>query len=71
MILDDAHAARRRYKKDLDHIKPDLASYNKQKEIATGLAPGSLVAFNPMSGSSSMQVSNALAECVILSNDLY
>ncbi|CAL1709681.1 unnamed protein product [Somion occarium] len=40
---DDAHAARRRYKKDLDFIKPDLASYNKQKEIALGLAPGTLV----------------------------
>ncbi|KAF9467693.1 SYF2-domain-containing protein [Collybia nuda] len=44
---DDAHAARRRYKKDLDHIKPDLVAYNKQKEIAMGLAPGSLVAFDP------------------------
>lgn len=40
--LDDAHAARRKYKKDLDHIKPDLASYNKQKELALGLAPGTL-----------------------------
>jgi pre-mRNA-splicing factor SYF2 len=56
---DDAHAARRRYKKDLDHIKPDLVAYNRQKEIAMGLAPGTLVtSFNPTAGSStsSMQV---------------
>ncbi|KAG5639772.1 hypothetical protein H0H81_000052 [Sphagnurus paluster] len=51
---DDAHAARRRYKKDLDHIKPDLVAYNKQKEIAMGLAPGSLVGFNPAAGSSQL-----------------
>lgn len=57
ILLDDAHAARRRYKKDLDHIKPDLVAYNRQKEIAMGLAPGTLVSsFNPTAGSSSMQV---------------
>ena len=48
-IADDAHAARRRYKKDLDLVKPDLAAYNKQKEIAMGLAPGTLTAFNASS----------------------
>lgn len=53
---DDAHAARRRYKKDLDLIKPDLAAYNRQKEIALGLAPGSLAA----SGSSTPSASSAL-----------
>lgn len=46
---DDAHAARRRYKKDLDLIKPDLAAYSRQKEVVLGLAPGSLA----KSGSSS------------------
>lgn len=40
--VDDVHAARRRYKKDLDLIKPDLATYNRQKEAVLGLAPGSL-----------------------------
>ncbi|TFK53055.1 SYF2-domain-containing protein [Heliocybe sulcata] len=40
---DDAHAARRKYKKDLDYIKPNLEAYNRQKEIALGLAPGTLV----------------------------
>ncbi|KJA25271.1 hypothetical protein HYPSUDRAFT_135126 [Hypholoma sublateritium FD-334 SS-4] len=49
---DDAHAARRRYKKDLDQIKPDLEAYNKQKAIAMGHV-GSLVGFNPTAGSSS------------------
>ncbi|KAI0795501.1 SYF2 splicing factor-domain-containing protein [Abortiporus biennis] len=60
----DADAARRRYKKDLDHIKPDLATYNKQKELALGLAPGSLskagssaiTSFNPLAGPSTQQV---------------
>ncbi|KAF8236127.1 SYF2-domain-containing protein [Tricholoma matsutake] len=51
---DDAHAARRRYKKDLDVIKPDLVAYNKQKEVAMGLAPGTLVTFNPTEGSSAL-----------------
>ncbi|KAG2345346.1 SYF2-domain-containing protein [Suillus weaverae] len=46
---DDAHAARRRYKKDLDLIKPDLSAYNRQKEVVLGLTPGSLA----KSGSSS------------------
>jgi len=53
---DDAHAARRRYKKDLDHIKPDLVAYNKQKAIAMGQSPGTLVGFNP--GHSEMAVTN-------------
>lgn len=35
--------ARKKYKKDLDILKPDLIAYNKQKEIALGLAPGTLV----------------------------
>ncbi|RPD76187.1 SYF2-domain-containing protein [Lentinus tigrinus ALCF2SS1-7] len=39
---DDADAARRKYKKDLDFIKPDLESYNRQKEIALGLTAGTL-----------------------------
>jgi len=38
-VADDAHAARRRYKKDLDQIKPDLEAYNAQKAIAMGLNP--------------------------------
>ncbi|KAG1828607.1 SYF2 splicing factor-domain-containing protein [Suillus variegatus] len=56
----DTHAARRRYKKDLDLIKPDLTAYSRQKEVVLGLAPGSLansgssssalIAFNPSGG---------------------
>jgi len=58
---DDAHAARRRYKKDLDLLKPDLAAYNRQKEVAMGLAPGSLVlnSFNPSSSSSSSSATSS------------
>jgi len=54
LALDDAHAARRRYKKDLDLIKPDLAAYNRQKEVAMGLAAGTLTNFNPTAGSSAV-----------------
>ncbi|KAI0267308.1 SYF2-domain-containing protein [Gloeopeniophorella convolvens] len=64
---DDSHAARRKYKKDVDTIKPDLEAYNRQKEIAMGLAPGtlsqsgssspfSLTGFDPSQGSSSQLV---------------
>jgi pre-mRNA-splicing factor SYF2 len=56
VFVDDAHAARRRYKKDLDVIKPDLVAYNKQKEVAMGLAPGTLVTFNPTEGSSAVRI---------------
>ncbi|KAI0634360.1 SYF2-domain-containing protein [Trametes polyzona] len=51
---DDADAARRKYKKDLDFIKPDLESYNRQKEIALGLAPGTLTKQGAASGSSAV-----------------
>ncbi|KAA1471919.1 SYF2-domain-containing protein [Dentipellis sp. KUC8613] len=51
---DDAHAARRRYKKDLDQLKPNMADYNRQKEIALGLAPGTLAKSGASSSSSSI-----------------
>jgi pre-mRNA-splicing factor SYF2 len=57
-LSDDAHAARRRYKKDLDLVKPDLVAYNQQKAIAMGQAPGSLVGFNPTGGSSEITVTS-------------
>jgi pre-mRNA-splicing factor SYF2 len=50
--LDDAHAARRKYKKEVDNLKPDLEAYNKQKEAAMGLAPGTLL----QSGSSTFSL---------------
>jgi len=64
---DDAHAARRKYKKDVDKLKPDLDTYNRQKEAAMGLAPGtlsqhsgsstfSLASFDPAQASSSQLV---------------
>ena len=42
MFIDDAHAARRRYKKNLDFIKPDIEAYDKRKEQALGLVAGML-----------------------------
>ncbi len=43
VLLDDEDRTRRKYKKDLDLLKPDLVAYNRQKEKALGLAPGTLV----------------------------
>ncbi|KAJ4490389.1 SYF2-domain-containing protein [Lentinula aciculospora] len=67
---DDAHAARRRYKKDLDLIKPDLVAYNQQKEVAMGLAPGTLSSFDPNAGSS-LQVSASSLEQQLAAENLY
>jgi len=39
---DVAHAARRKYKKDLDFIRPDLEVYNKQKALAMTQGSGAL-----------------------------
>jgi pre-mRNA-splicing factor SYF2 len=66
---DDVHAARRRYKKDLDLIKPDLEAYNKQKEAALGLAPGALKNFDPTQASS-MQVRLASPDISIIRSGL-
>ncbi|SJL10544.1 uncharacterized protein ARMOST_13931 [Armillaria ostoyae] len=68
---DDAHAARRRYKKELDLIKPDLAAYNKQKEIAMGLAPGTLTSFDPKNGSMSTAVVPTTLEQQLAHDNLY
>lgn len=35
-MTDDAHVARRKYKKDLDLLKPDLTAYQAQKAAALG-----------------------------------
>ncbi|EMD37046.1 hypothetical protein CERSUDRAFT_155492 [Gelatoporia subvermispora B] len=70
---DDADAARRRYKKDIDFIKPDLEAYNRQKEIALDLPSGALVkagsssssaltTFDPKAGSSSAMVPTSVQQ---------
>ncbi|KAH9990203.1 SYF2-domain-containing protein [Russula compacta] len=64
---DDAHAARRKYKKDVDKLKPDLEVYNRQKEAAMGLAPGTfsqngsstLTSFDPAQASGSQMIPTA------------
>lgn len=70
---DDAHAARRRYKKDLDLIKPDMEAYNKQKAIAMGYAPGALVGFNPSAATSAsaLQMAVSSQEQKLASENLY
>ncbi|KAL9709344.1 Pre-mRNA-splicing factor SYF2 [Leucoagaricus gongylophorus] len=45
---DDAHAARRKYKKDLDLLEPNLEAYSRQKALATG---GVLATFDASSSS--------------------
>jgi hypothetical protein len=42
LYLDHADSSRRRYKKDLDLLKPDLEAYNRQKAVAMGLGPSAL-----------------------------
>lgn len=51
-MLDEEQQSRKRYKKDLVHLKPDLAAYNAQKEIALGLEPGTLKAGSSAASSS-------------------
>ena len=72
-LLDAADAARKKYKKDLDQLKPDLAAYTRQKEAALGLVPGALAKASSskdiaaiVSASSSSSVAQRLA-----SEDLY
>ncbi|KAF8610575.1 SYF2-domain-containing protein [Ceratobasidium sp. AG-I] len=58
---DDAHAARRKYKKDLDLLKPDLAAYQAQKEAALGQGSSSaLQAFSSGSTSNALTASEHL-----------
>jgi hypothetical protein len=57
---DHADAAQRRYKKDLDLIKPDLEAYNEQKEKALGLGPGALT----RKGSGSPDADGQVCVCV-------
>ncbi|KAG9103333.1 hypothetical protein FRC06_011389 [Ceratobasidium sp. 370] len=58
---DDAHVARRKYKKDLDLIKPDLAAYNSQKAAALGQGSSSaLQSFSSGSTSNALTASEHL-----------
>lgn len=56
---DDAHAARRKYKKDLDLLQPNLEAYTRQKALATG----SVLATSHASGSSEIQASCCVINC--------
>ncbi|TDL28006.1 SYF2-domain-containing protein [Rickenella mellea] len=60
---DEEQQSRKRYKKDLVHLKPDLAAYNTQKEIALGLEPGTLKA-GASSASSSLTAFNPQGNAV-------
>lgn len=66
-LPDDSDAVRRKYKKDLDHLKPDLEAYNRQKEIALGLAAGTLT----KAGSSSSAVVPTSQEQQLAAENLY
>jgi len=43
LTADAEHAAHRRYAKNIRGTKVDLVAYNRQKEAALGLEPGTLV----------------------------
>jgi len=63
----DSDAVRRKYKKDLDHLKPDLEAYNRQKETALGLAPGTLT----RTGEGSSAVAPTSQEQLLAAENLY
>ncbi|KAF9788062.1 SYF2-domain-containing protein [Thelephora terrestris] len=63
----DSDAVRRKYKKDLDHLKPDLEAYNRQKETALGLAPGTLT----RTGEGSSAVAPTSQEQQLAAENLY
>jgi len=66
---DAADAARKKYKKDLDQLKPDLAAYTRQKEAALGLVPGALSRAGSSKDTSLIQTSSAAS--ALASEDLY
>ncbi|KAJ3557372.1 hypothetical protein NP233_g11759 [Leucocoprinus birnbaumii] len=57
---DDAHAARRKYKKDLDLLESDLEAYNRQKALATG--SGALTHFDASGSSSAVQAMGSVEQ---------
>uniref|UniRef100_A0A0W0FBD2 Pre-mRNA-splicing factor SYF2 n=1 Tax=Moniliophthora roreri TaxID=221103 RepID=A0A0W0FBD2_MONRR len=61
---DDAHASHRKYKKDLDMVKPDLAAYQQQKDLALGVGSSA-------SGTSSLQVLPTSHEQQLAAENLY
>lgn len=75
-MKDAADAARKKYKKDLDQLKPDLAAYTRQKEAALGLVPGSLsiTGAGPSSSSTALALagpSTVSAAQLLAAEDLY
>ncbi|KAL7410719.1 SYF2 splicing factor-domain-containing protein [Mrakia frigida] len=67
-FVDEAHSANNAYTRLTNGLKPDLQAYNRQKELALNLAPGTLTS---ASASSSAQ-SKALARMKpMTSDDLY
>lgn len=63
---DHADSSRRRYKKDLDLLKPDMEAYNRQKEIAMGLGPGALVKAKGKAVDDGEGSSDVRTPCVLL-----
>ena len=62
---DDAH---KRYNKNIRTTKPDLVAYERQKEAALGLAPGTLV---PLNATSSSIVASGSSRGLTAAEDLY
>jgi len=67
-LTDDSHSANSAYTRLTNGLKPDLQAYNRQKELALNLAPGTLT--SPAASSSAQ--SKALARMKpMTSEDLY
>ena len=62
--------AQRVYNKDTRKLKPDLAAYNRQKETALGLAPGTIVPVGAK-GSSSTVIKASTNRALGAMEDLY
>ena len=68
-VLDAEDEANKRYNKDIRTTKPDLVAYERQKEAALGLAPGTLVPLNATS--SSIIASGSSSKGLTAAEDLY
>lgn len=73
-MLDANHDAHKRYEKNIRTTKADLVAYERQKEAAMGLAPGTLVPLGTTSDqllASSSGSSSVTRAGLSASEDLY
>jgi len=69
LIPDASHDAHKRYEKNIRTTKADLVGYERQKEAAMGLAPGTLVPAHATN--ESLIASSSSRKGLTASEDLY